>query len=110
MTIFQWVAQLSTPPCFAPHCDWRISNVKELQSIVDYETYLPPVDAAFNNNCSLGCTVDGTNNTRECSCTQSAGPSKGYCWSGSTYAPSPIVFPPWFDARVGRALRRRRRA
>ena len=94
MTIFQWVVQLNTPPCFAQHCDWRIPNVKELQSIVDYETYLPPVDAAFNNDCTSGCTADGSNNTRQCSCTQSAGPSKGYYWSGSTYAPSPIVQPP----------------
>lgn len=94
MTIFQWVAQLNTPPCFANHCDWRIPNVKELQSIVDYEIYLPPVDTAFNNNCTSGCTVDGANNTKECSCTQSAGPSKGYYWSGSTYAPSPLVSPP----------------
>ena len=75
---------------------------------MDGETYLPPVEAAFNNNCTLGCTVDGANNTRERSCTQSAGPSKGYYWSGSTYAPSPIV-QPRFDARLGRALRRRRR-
>jgi hypothetical protein len=94
MTIFQWVAQLNTPPCFAGHGDWRIPNVKELQSIVDYETYLPPVDAAFNNHCTLGCTVDGANYTKECSCTQSAGPSKAYYWSGSTYAPSPLVSPP----------------
>ena len=93
-TIFQWVAQLNNPPCFAEHCDWRIPNVKELQSIVDYETYLPPVDAAFNNNCVSGCTVDGTDNTNECSCTQSAGASKGYYWSGSSYAPSPLVQPP----------------
>ncbi len=54
----------------------------------------------FNNHCTsgcitcnLGCTVDGANNTTECSCTQPAGPSKGYYWSGSTYAPSPIVLP-----------------
>jgi hypothetical protein len=94
MTIFQWVAQLNTPPCFAHHCDWRIPDVKELQSIADYETYLPPVDAAFNNNCTLGCTVDGAKHTKECSCTESVGPSKGYYWSGSTYAPSPIVPPP----------------
>lgn len=94
MTIFQWVAQLNTPPCFAHHCDWRIPNVKELQSIVDYQTYLPPVTAAFNNNCASGCTVDGADNTSECSCTQSVGPSKGYYWSSSTYAPSPIVLPP----------------
>jgi Protein of unknown function (DUF1566) len=94
MTIFQWVAQLNIPPCFAHHCDWRIPNVKELQSIVDYETYLPPVDVAFNNNCTSGCTVDGANNTKKCSCTQSAGSSKGYYWSGSSYAPSPLVSPP----------------
>jgi hypothetical protein len=94
MTIFQWVAQLNTPPCFAHHCDWRIPNVKELQSIVDYETYLPPVAAAFNHQCKAGCTVDGADDTRECSCTQSAGSSKGYYWSSSTYAPSPIVSPP----------------
>ncbi len=94
MTIFRWVAQLNTRPCFARHCDWRIPNVKELQSIVDYETYLPPVDEAFNNNCASACTVDGAGYTRECSCTESAGPSKGYYWSGSTYAPSPIVQPP----------------
>ncbi|HTV46778.1 MAG TPA: DUF1566 domain-containing protein [Stellaceae bacterium] len=93
-TIFQWVAQLDTRPCFAHHCDWRIPNVKELQSIVDYETYLPPVAAAFNNNCTSGCTVDGANHTRECSCTQSAGPSQGYYWSGSSYAPGPLVKPP----------------
>ncbi|MGH6812990.1 MAG: DUF1566 domain-containing protein [Methylocella sp.] len=94
MTIFQWVAQLNTAPCFARHCDWRIPNVKELQSIVDYDTYLPPVNAAFNNNCTSGCTVDGAKNTTECSCTQSVGSSKGYYWSGSTYAPSPLVPPP----------------
>jgi hypothetical protein len=93
-TIFQWVAKLDTRPCFAHHCDWRIPNVKELQSIVDYETYLPPVDAAFNNNCKPACTVDGAHKTKECSCTQSAGPSKGYYWSSSTYAPSPLVKPP----------------
>ena len=93
-TIFQWVAQLNSSPCFAHHCDWRIPNVRELQSIVDYETYLPPVTAAFNNNCTSGCTLDGADNTVECSCTQSAGSSKAYYWSSSTYAPSPIVQPP----------------
>jgi hypothetical protein len=94
MTIFQWVAALNTPPCFARHCDWRIPNVRELQSIVDYQVYLPPVAAAFNNNCMPGCTVDGAGKTVECSCTQSAGTSQAYYWSSTTYAPSPIVKPP----------------
>ncbi len=94
MTIFQWLAQLNTSPCFAHHCDWRIPNVKELQSIVDYETYLPPVGAAFNNNCSPGCTVDGADHTDRCSCTQSAGASQGYYWTSSTYAPGLIAHPP----------------
>jgi hypothetical protein len=93
-TIFQWVAQLNTRPCFADHCDWRIPNVRELQSIVDYETYLPPVDAVFNNHCTTGCTVDGADHTMLCSCTQSAGSAQGYYWSSSSYAPSPLVSPP----------------
>jgi hypothetical protein len=49
------VSQFNTRPCFAHHCDWRIPKVKELQSIVDYGTYFPPVDAASNNNSTLGC-------------------------------------------------------
>ena len=57
---------------------------------MDYETYIPPVDKVFNANrpatsTDAGCTVDGANSTQECSCTQSAGPSKGYYWSSSTY-------------------------
>lgn len=76
MTIFQWVAQLNTPPCFAHHCDWRIPNVKELQSIVDYGNGNPAVDAAFNTNCTAPCTVT------TCSRTQYSAPY----WSSTTTA------------------------
>src|SRR5206468_5608379 len=36
-----FLAALNTSPCFADHCDWRIPNVKELQSIVDYSRRNP---------------------------------------------------------------------
>jgi Protein of unknown function (DUF1566) len=38
---------LNTHPCFADYCDWRIPNVKELQSLVDYERVLPAIHPSF---------------------------------------------------------------
>jgi hypothetical protein len=58
--------------CFAGHCDWRISNMKELQGIVDYENADPAVSAAFNTGCASGCSVT------TCSCTAS------FYWSSTT--------------------------
>ncbi len=53
--------------CFAGHCDWRIANVKELQSIVDYGVDNPSIDAIFHQSATcLGCS-DVTAAT--CSCT-----------------------------------------
>jgi hypothetical protein len=44
-----WCAAL--PYCeslsFAGHDDWRLPNVRELQSIVDYGRYLPSIDPVF---------------------------------------------------------------
>ncbi len=50
---------------FAGHTDWRLPNVKELQSIVDYELVYPAINQTFFPN------------------TQS-----DYYWSGTTYADS----------------------
>jgi hypothetical protein len=73
------VAGLNTAN-FAGHNDWRLPNVKELQSIVNYENSFPPVSSAFNNNCVANCTV------LTCSCTA----TNGY-WSSSTYQDAPYL-------------------
>jgi hypothetical protein len=77
LTIFEWVAALNTAS-FAGHTDWRLPNVKELQSIVDYENAFPSVSAAFHTGCVPGCTVT------TCSCTA----SNNY-WSSNAYANFP---------------------
>jgi hypothetical protein len=43
--------------CFAGHCDWRLPNVKELQSIVNYGMSNPSVSAAFNDCGNGSCTA-----------------------------------------------------
>ena len=63
---------------FAGHCDWRVPNLKELESIVNLENSAPAVSPAFDNNCTSPCTV------LTCSCTQSSA-----YWSSSNNA----VFP-----------------
>ncbi len=75
-SVFQWVAQLNEGAGFAGHTDWRIPNVKELQSIVDYGNGNPAVDAAFNTNCTAPCSVT------TCSCTYYGAPY----WSSTTTA------------------------
>jgi hypothetical protein len=43
------IAALNTPSCFAGHCDWRLPNVNELQTLADYGLVSPAIDPAFNN-------------------------------------------------------------
>jgi len=64
---------------FARHTDWRIPNVRELQSIVDYEIPYPGpvVNAAFHN--AAGCTGCTDVTLASCGCTR----SYGY-WSSTT--------------------------
>jgi Protein of unknown function (DUF1566) len=81
---FTYVAALNAAN-FAGHNDWRLPNVKELQSIVNYQNVFPAVSSEFND-CSNG------------SCTSSV----SYYWSSSSYANSPsyawIVY--FYDGNV----------
>lgn len=81
------LAALNTVPCFTGRCDWRIPNVKELQTIVDYEIPSPGpvVNPAFNTNCAPGCTVDGVGGPM-CSCAAS-----DTYWSSTTSRSSPGI-------------------
>lgn len=47
------IAVLNTPPCFANHCDWRLPNVNELQSLVDYGQVNPSVNPIFKTGNDL---------------------------------------------------------
>lgn len=80
-TIYQWAEDLNAAN-FAGHNDWRIPNVKELQSIVRYGVSNPSVAAAFHGaSCGTGC-ADITNPA--CSCTRSY-----YYWAATTYVAGP---------------------
>ena len=76
VTVF--LSALNTEPCFAGSCDWRIPNVMELHSIVDYDVALPgpTVDAAFQ---TVGCEGCSDVTAATCSCT-----ARDNYWSSTT--------------------------
>ena len=75
-----FLSTLNTPPCFGGHCDWRIPNRFELESILDLQNTTPAVDTVFNTGCAPDCTVDGAGGTAMCSCT-----GLFYHWSSTSY-------------------------
>jgi hypothetical protein len=83
-TVWDWQARVNAEGRggFAGHSDWRVPNVKELQSIVDYERFNPAVSRTFDGDrCGRGCTDLGK---PQCSCT-----GMSAYWSSTTLAGRP---------------------
>jgi hypothetical protein len=68
---------------FGGHNDWRLPNVRELESIAQYDRVAPAVNPAFNTGCTPGCTV------LTCSCTNSGG--SAFYWTSTTNPPNGSV-------------------
>lgn len=67
---------------FAGHRDWRLANVRELQSIISYDGYGPAVAPAFHGaSCGPSCTDLGD---PACSCT-----NPQFYWASTTGPVSP---------------------
>ena len=73
-----FLATLNSGSGFAGHTDWRIPNLNELLTLVEYQNQIPAVDSVFNTNCVPSCTVT------TCSCTQ-----PNTYWSSTTHAGPP---------------------
>jgi uncharacterized protein DUF1566 len=74
---------------YAGRSDWRVPNVKELMSIIDYSAYGPAVDSVFNNGSHTGACEP---NSTGCSFTDSqngvGATGEPRYWSSTTTSPA----------------------
>ena len=84
-SVWEWITIVNAEngSGFAGHSDWRIPNLRELQSLVDYENSGPAVAGELDTGCTPGCTVT------TCSCTEAAP-----VWTSTTFAADPALA--WF--------------
>ena len=84
-SIWEWIGVINSEGVsgFAGHSDWRIPNVKELHSIVNYGRVAPTVHPAFNTACLPGCTVT------TCSCTAAYAAEGTSYWSSTSSLVNP---------------------
>lgn len=83
-TVWDWLDEINgkgAPP-FAGFSDWRLPNVKELVSLVDYGRVNPAVDPALHaDGCWAGCS---DLSAPACSCT-----AVGEYWTSTTFSDFP---------------------
>lgn len=83
-TVWDWIEQVNEEgeKGFAGYSDWRVANVKELLSIVDYSRFDPAAPPAFHRKgCESACAeLD----VEACSCT-----SAELYWTSTTFTDFP---------------------
>ena len=55
--VTSFLATLNAGGGFAGHTDWRLPNIKELQTLVSFGGAFPTIYAAFSTDCVAACTL-----------------------------------------------------